>query len=201
MGKKRFIKRLLDILCASFLLVFFAPVFLLLMISLFLFNKGGVFFYQERPGLKGKLFKIIKFKTMSDERGPDGVLLSDVHRLTKIGGWIRNRSLDEIPQLINVLRGDMSMVGPRPLLVEYLDRYNEYQLRRHEVLPGVSGWAQINGRNGISWEEKFKLDIWYVEHHSVLLDAKILLHTILRVYQGKGVSQEGQVSMVPFKRE
>lgn len=193
------IKRLLDICCAVILLLIFAPVFLLVVISLWFFNHGEVFFYQERPGFHGEIFRIIKFKTMNGESDTQGRLLPDKERITKLGEWIRSRSLDELPQLINVLKGEMSMVGPRPLLVEYLELYNETQQRRHEVLPGITGWAQINGRNGISWEEKFELDVWYVEHWSFLLDVKILIKTISSVLQRTGVNQEGYVSMERFK--
>jgi lipopolysaccharide/colanic/teichoic acid biosynthesis glycosyltransferase len=199
MNDKNVVKRIFDVCCAIFLLLFFAPVFVSVLVSLLFFNHGEVFFYQERPGYKGEIFKIIKFKTMNGDRDHHGKLLPDAERITKMGKWIRNRSLDELPQLINVLKGEMSMVGPRPLLIEYLNRYDDFQQRRHYVRPGITGLAQVNGRNGISWEEKFKWDIWYVDHHSFLLDIQILNKTVIPVLQGKGVRQEGYVSMAPFK--
>jgi sugar transferase EpsL len=157
-----------------------------------------VFFIQQRPGLYGKPFKIIKFRTMSEKYDSSGNLLPDHERLTTLGRWLRKTSLDELPELFNVLKGDMSLVGPRPLLMEYLNRYTPEQARRHEVKPGITGWAQINGRNAISWEEKFKLDVWYVEHANIWLDLKILLLTLITVIKGQGVSADDHVTMPPF---
>lgn len=175
------------------------PIFLILMIVLALHHNGNPFFYQPRPGLSGKIFHILKFKTMSDDVDANGNLLSDHERITGIGKLIRSSSLDEIPQLINVIKGDMSLVGPRPLLVEYLDLYSPIQSRRHNVRPGVTGWAQVNGRNAITWEKKLNLDVWYVENHSFWLDSRILFQTLLNVLQGKGVTQQGHVSMGKFE--
>lgn len=158
-----------------------------------------VIFKQQRPGLHGKPFYLYKFRTMTDARDENGDLLPDSVRLTSFGKWIRKLSLDELPQLINVLKGDISLVGPRPLLMEYLDLYTPEQARRHEVKPGITGWAQVNGRNAISWEEKFKLDVWYVDHQSFWLDIKILLMTVLKVFKSEGISQEGHVTIEKFK--
>ncbi|CDQ18952.1 putative sugar transferase EpsL [Halobacillus karajensis] len=158
-----------------------------------------VLFKQERPGLHGKPFYVYKFRTMTDERDENGDLLPDDVRLTKTGKTIRKLSLDELPQLFNVIKGDLSLVGPRPLLMEYLELYNSEQARRHEVKPGITGWAQVNGRNAITWEEKFKLDVWYVDHQSFWLDLKILLLTILKVFKSEGINQNGQATMTKFK--
>lgn len=196
---KLFFKRTFDTFVALSLLLLLSPLILVLIFVLFFLNTRQVFFVQERPGRNGKIFKIIKFKTMADTRDGHGNLLPDGQRITKIGKWMRRRSLDEIPQLFNVLWGDMSLVGPRPLLPEYLEKYDGHQQRRHEVLPGITGWAQVNGRNGICWEEKFRLDVWYVDNQSAFLDGRILLKTIGSVFRGKGVNQEGQASMLPFK--
>jgi len=191
-------KRLFDfVFCLLFFLAS-SPVFFLLLFSLVVVNKGSPFFYQDRPGKNGKVFKIIKFKTMKDTFDPEGRPFSDAERMTKMGEWIRKRSLDELPQLINVLKGDMSMVGPRPLLVEYLNLYSKQQGKRHLVKPGITGWAQINGRNAISWQKKFQLDVWYVENQDFFIDVKILLHTFGNVVKGKGVSQRGHVSIEKF---
>ena len=162
-------------------------------------NNGKPFFFQRRPGETGKIFKIIKFKTMNGSTDALGNLLPDSQRLTKVGSLVRKSSLDEIPQLLNVLKGDMSLVGPRPLLIEYLPLYNDNQKRRHEVKPGITGWAQVNGRNAISWEEKFKLDVWYVDNQSFWLDMKILWLTIRKVLVREGINQDGQATMEPFK--
>jgi lipopolysaccharide/colanic/teichoic acid biosynthesis glycosyltransferase len=177
----------------------FSPVFLFLMILLAVHFGGTPFFTQPRPGKSGKIFSILKFKTMSDRRDSKGELLPDGERLGHLGKLVRKTSLDELPQLINVIKGDMSLVGPRPLLVEYLPLYNTAQSKRHLVKPGVTGWAQINGRNAISWQEKFALDVWYVEHLSFGLDLRILFQTLWNVLLGKGVSQQGQVTVGKFK--
>lgn len=162
-------------------------------------NKGaGAFFTQERPGKDAKIFKVIKFKTMTDERDADGKLLPDEERLTKVGKIVRSLSIDELPQLINILKGDMSFIGPRPLMPKYLPLYSEEQMRRHEVRPGISGWAQVNGRNAISFTERFKLDVYYVDHCTFMMDAKIFFMTILKVFKREGISQEGHVTMEPF---
>ena len=194
-----FIKPLCDFFIALFLLIILFPIIILTAIVLFLANNGKVFFFQQRPGLNRKPFKIVKFKTMRDAFDKDGVPLSDDVRLTKVGNIIRSASLDELLQLINVLMGDMSLVGPRPLLMQYLSRYSTEQARRHEVKPGITGWAQVNGRNAISWEHKFKLDVEYVEKQSFTLDVKILWMTFLNVIQRKGISADGHVSMEEFK--
>ncbi|WP_338063653.1 sugar transferase [Algoriphagus faecimaris] len=195
---RRFGKRLMDLVLAFLLFLVLSPIFLLLCLLLAIHFKGNPIFSQERPGLQGKIFRILKFKTMNDARDSSGNLLPDVNRLTALGKIIRKSSLDEIPQLINVIKGDMSLIGPRPLLVEYIPLYSEEQFRRHLVRPGVSGWAQINGRNAITWEEKFAFDVWYVENCSFFLDLKILFQTLFNVLQGKGVSQQGHVSMGKF---
>ncbi|GAB2614335.1 sugar transferase [Belliella aquatica] len=161
-------------------------------------NEGSPYYLQNRPGLNGKIFKILKFKTMKDVFDQEGRPLSDAQRITKIGAFIRKTSFDELPQLINVLKGEMSMVGPRPLLVDYLQLYDESQSKRHDVKPGITGWAQINGRNSINWQKKFELDIWYVNNYHFLLDLKILVLTFFNVVQGKGVSQQGHVTVGPF---
>lgn len=193
------IKRCADLLLAFFMIMILLPIFLILIIVLVLHHNGNPFFYQPRPGLRGEIFQILKFKTMTDDVDKNGDLLSDHDRITGIGKLIRSSSLDEIPQLINVIRGDMSFVGPRPLLAEYLVLYSPIQSRRHDVRPGITGWAQINGRNAITWEKKLNLDVWYVENHSFWLDSKILFQTLLNVLQGKGVTQHGHVSMDKFK--
>lgn len=175
------------------------PFLLLVTIGLYFANKGtGIFFSQQRPGRNGKIFRVIKFKTMTDERDADGNLLPDDVRLTKIGKIIRSTSIDELPQLINVLKGDMALIGPRPLLVQYLPLYSKEQARRHEVRPGLSGWAQCHGRNTISWRKKFELDVWYVDHCSFLLDLKIIFLTIKKVLVREGISQVGQATMESF---
>jgi lipopolysaccharide/colanic/teichoic acid biosynthesis glycosyltransferase len=196
---RHFIKPLCDIFIALFLLIILSPIILLTAILLFLANNGKVFFFQQRPGLNSKPFKIVKFKTMRDAFDNDGVPLPDDVRLTKVGSIVRSASLDELLQLINVLKSDMSLVGPRPLLMQYLSRFSPEQSRRHEVKPGISGWAQVNGRNAISWEQKFKLDIEYVEKQSFILDLKILWMTFLNVIKRKGISADGHVTMEEFK--
>lgn len=196
---RNYLKRTLDFCLTLFALVILSPLLLLIAIWLHFANKGaGVFFTQERPGKNGKIFKVIKFKTMTDERDADGNLLPDEQRLTKVGRFVRSTSIDELPQLINVLKGDMALIGPRPLLVQYLPLYNKDQARRHEVRPGITGWAQCHGRNAISWGKKFELDVWYVDHCSFLLDLKIILLTIKKVLVREGISSETSATMEPF---
>lgn len=192
-------KRWIDFVIVLCVLMFLLPILILITLFLHFANKGaGAFFFQERPGKYGKIFKVIKFKTMSDERDAKGKLLPDEKRLTKIGKFIRSTSIDELPQLINVLKGDMALIGPRPLLVQYLPLYNKEQARRHEVRPGITGWAQCNGRNTISWTKKFELDVWYVDHCSFCLDFKILLLTIKKVFVREGINSETSATMEPF---
>jgi lipopolysaccharide/colanic/teichoic acid biosynthesis glycosyltransferase len=193
------LKPLLDVLAALVLLIILSQIIIAVIILLAIANKGSVFFLQTRPGYKAKPFKIIKFKTMSDSFDEKGNPLPDEDRLTKIGMFVRSASLDELLQLINVLKGDMSLVGPRPLLMHYLERYNTEQARRHEVKPGITGWAQVNGRNAISWEEKFRFDIEYVNKQSFILDIKILWMTFLSLIQRKGINANGHVTMEEFK--
>lgn len=193
---KHFFKRFLDFTLSLIGLVVISPILLIVWVLLMVANGGaGAFFVQTRPGKGGKLFKVIKFKTMSDQRDLFGNLLPDGERITSVGRIVRSLSIDELPQLINVLKGDMSLVGPRPLLVTYLPHYSPDQLRRHEVRPGITGWAQVNGRNAISWEQKFDYDIWYVEHVTLLLDIKILVKTIHKVFTKEGISAHGHTSM------
>lgn len=194
-----FFKPLGDFFAAFILLIILSPIILITATFLLFANKGKVFFFQQRPGLNSKPFKIVKFKTMRDAFDNDGVPLPDDVRLTKIGSIVRSASLDELLQFVNVLKGDMSLVGPRPLLMQYLLRYSLEQARRHEVKPGITGWAQVNGRNAISWEQKFKLDVDYVEKQSFTLDLKILWMTFLNVIQRKGISSDGHVTMEEFK--
>lgn len=197
---KNFLKRLFDFLLALLGFIVISPLFLLLWLWLTIANKGaGAFFFQQRPGKDGKIFKVIKFKTMTDEKDGDGKLLPDEQRLTKVGRFVRSTSLDEIPQLLNVIKGDMALIGPRPLLVQYLPLYNDFQKRRHEVRPGITGWAQVNGRNAISWQQKFEYDVWYVDNVSLSLDVKILLKTIQKVFKREGISSETSVTMGVFK--
>lgn len=197
---KSFLKRLLDFFLALMGFIIISPIFLLLWIWLSIANKGaGAFFFQERPGKNEMIFKVIKFKTMNDRRDASGKLLPDAQRLTRVGKFVRTTSLDEIPQLLNVIKGDMSLIGPRPLLVQYLPLYNETQRRRHEVRPGITGWAQVNGRNAISWEQKFAYDVWYVDNVSLSLDVKILLKTIQKVFKREGISSDTSATMEPFK--
>ena len=195
-----FFKRFFDFGVSLIALIFLSPFFVIVTIWLHFANKGaGAFFTQERPGKDEKFFKVIKFKSMTDERDTDGNLLPNEQRITKIGRFIRKYSIDELPQLINVLKGDMSFVGPRPLMPRYLELYSPEQARRHEVRPGITGWAQVNGRNTISWTEKFKLDVWYVDHCSFLLDIKILWKTVINVLTHKGIdSSEGKVGEEGF---
>ena len=193
------IKEIFDRIFSLLIFVLFSPVFIIVCLLLVIANKGAVFFLQPRPGKNGKIFKIIKFKTMSDRKGRNGQLLPDADRLTYIGRIVRSTSIDEIPQLINVFKGDMSFVGPRPLLVSYLPLYNARQRRRHLVKPGITGWAQVNGRNAISWEQKFEYDIWYVDRISLSLDLRILLLTLLKVIRKEGVNQKENLTMEAFK--
>lgn len=193
------LKRVLDFLIA--LCAFSVSLIILIPVALFLHfaNKGaGVFFLQPRPGRNGRIFKVIKFKTMTDEKDADGNLLPDEVRLTKVGRFVRSTSIDELPQLWNVIKGDMSLIGPRPLLVQYLPLYSPKQARRHEVRPGITGWAQVNGRNSISWKQKFEYDVWYVDHLSFALDLKIIFLTIKKVFVREGISHEGMATMEPF---
>lgn len=195
---KIFFKRIIDFVVALTGLIVFSPLIILVTIGLFFANQGKPFFFQLRPGLHGKIFKIVKFKTMNDKKDAEGNLLADSVRLTKIGAFVRKTSLDEIPQLLNVLKGDMSLIGPRPLLPQYLQLYSDFQNRRHEVKPGITGWAQVNGRNAISWDTKFELDVWYVDHLSFLLDLKILFKTILKVVKSEGINAADAATIEPF---
>ena len=197
----RCIKRPISFIGALIALLILSPLFLATMILLFFANKNGfkgIFFTQDRPGKNEKIFKALKFKTMTDERDADGKLLPDADRLTKVGKIIRSTSIDELPQLINILKGDMAFIGPRPLLPKYLPLYNETQRHRHDVTPGMSGWAQVNGRNNISWTKKFELDVWYVDHCSLLLDIKILFMTVMKVLKRADINKDGFVVTEPF---
>lgn len=196
---RKYLKRLIDFVISLMALICLSPILLVVTIWLHFANKGaGAFFLQERPGKDAKIFKIIKFKTMTDERDADGNLLPDAQRLTKVGKFVRSTSIDELPQLINVLKGDMALIGPRPLLVKYLPLYSNEQARRHEVRPGITGWAQCHGRNAISWTEKFKLDVWYVDHVSLKTDINIIFTTIKKVIKRDGITQEGDATMEAF---
>ena len=196
---RKYLKRWLDFVIVLCVLAVIWPILLLVTLWLHFANKGaGAFFTQERPGRNGKIFKVIKFKTMTDERDADGNLLPDAERLTPVGRFVRSTSIDELPQLINVLKGDMALIGPRPLLVQYLPLYSKEQARRLEVSPGITGWAQCHGRNSISWTEKFKLDVWYVDHCSLITDIKVIFITIKKVLLRDGISQEGQATMELF---
>ncbi|AZB10293.1 sugar transferase [Chryseobacterium sp. G0162] len=195
---KNFFKRFIDFFAALIGLILLSPIFIIVTIGLYFANDGKPFFFQLRPGMNERIFKIIKFKTMNDKKDANGNLLSDAERLTGIGSFVRKTSLDEIPQLINVLKGDMALIGPRPLLPQYLPLYNIEQKRRHNVRPGITGWAQVNGRNAISWKKKFELDVWYVEHVSFVLDIKIFFLTLKKVFVREGISQEGQATMEVF---
>lgn len=195
----RIIKRLIDCIAAFSGFLVLSPLIGAIAIAIYLRMGSPIIFAQPRPGKNGRIFTFYKFRTMTDERDQSGNLLSDEQRLTALGQFLRQTSLDELPQLWNVLKGDMSLVGPRPLLVAYLDRYTPEQARRHEVKPGITGWAQINGRNSLSWEEKFKLDVWYVDHVNLWLDLKILFLTIKKVLKREGISQEGHATMEEFK--
>ena len=196
---KIFFKRVIDFILVFCVLAVIWPILFLVTLWLYFANKGtGAFFFQERPGKNGKIFRVIKFKTMTDERDAGGNLLTDADRLTNVGRFVRSTSIDELPQLINVLKGDMALIGPRPLLVQYLPLYSKVQARRHDVRPGITGWAQVNGRNAIRWTKKFELDVWYVDHCSFWLDVKIIFLTIKKVFVREGISQEGQATMEFF---
>ena len=197
---KHFFKRLIDFFLSFLGFIIISPVFLLLWIWLSIANRGaGAFFFQERPGKDENIFRVIKFKTMNDRKDASGNLLPDAQRLTKVGKFVRSTSLDEIPQLLNVIKGDMSLIGPRPLLVQYLPLYNDMQRRRHEVRPGITGWAQVNGRNAIGWQQKFELDVWYVDNVSLLLDIKILLKTNQKVFKREGINSDTNATMEAFE--
>ena len=195
---RRFLKRAIDLIASVIGFVVLFPVFLIVALLLSINNRGSAFFIQERPGMNGVPFRLVKFKTMNDKIDAHGRLLPDADRLTAVGKFIRKTSLDEIPQLLNVIRGDMSLVGPRPLLMEYMRLYSTEQGRRHEVRPGITGWAQVHGRNEISWREKFAYDIWYVDHLSFWLDVKIIFITILKVFKAEGISGRGVVTAEKF---
>lgn len=196
---KHALKRFLDFWIALIVLVLISPLLVVVTLWLHVANKGaGAFFLQERPGKDGKIFKIIKYKTMTDERDAEGHLLPDEQRLTKVGRFVRSTSIDELPQLLNVLKGDMALIGPRPLLVQYLPLYSKEQARRHEVRPGITGWAQCHGRNAISWTEKFKLDVWYVDHVSLKTDLTVFLLTIQKVLKRTDISEQGHATMEVF---
>lgn len=195
---KSFIKRFADFVLALVAILLLAPLLLVVIVFLSFDFKKNVFFVQERPGLHGAVFKIYKFRTMNSKTDSNGKLLPDIQRLTRIGRFVRSTSLDELPQLINVLKGDMSIIGPRPLLVSYLSKYTEEQMRRHQVRPGITGWAQVNGRNAISWEEKFKLDVWYVDNVSLCLDVKILLLTLRKVLRREAINSDVNHTMTKF---
>lgn len=195
---KSFFKRILDFIASFIAIIVFSPIFLLVALLLLINNKGSVFFFQKRPGKNEQIFKVVKFKTMTDKKDKNGNLLPDVDRLTKLGKFVRKTSLDELPQLINVLKGDMSLIGPRPLLPEYLDLYTPIQKRRHLVKPGITGWAQVNGRNAISWRKKFEYDTWYVENISFILDLKIIALTVLKVLKSEGINSDNAVTTEKF---
>ncbi len=195
---KFFFKYVIDLVASSLGLILLSPVFIIVMTCLFFANSGRPFFFQSRPGKNARLFKVIKFKTMNDKRDREGNLLPDAERLTPVGKFVRKTSLDEIPQLINVIKGDMSLVGPRPLLPEYLPLYDKEQARRHEVRPGISGWAQVNGRNAIGWKQKFEYDVWYIDHISFFLDLKILWMTVVKVFRSEGINSATAATMEQF---
>lgn len=196
---KHFFKRFFDFLIALIALICISPILIVVTIWLHYANKGaGAFFKQERPGKDAKIFKVVKFKTMTDERDTEGNLLPDAERLTKVGKFVRSTSIDELPQLFNVLKGDMALIGPRPLLVQYLPLYSKEQMRRHEVRPGISGWAQCHGRNNISWAKKFELDVWYVDHCTLWTDLKVIWITVMKVLKRADISQEGHATIEPF---
>lgn len=198
MGYQNFLKPFLDFIIALFAFIILSPVFFIIFIVLLIANNGKAFFFQLRPGLNEKIFKVIKFKTMNEKKDKNGNLFQDSERLTALGQFIRKTSLDEIPQLLNVIKGDMSLIGPRPLLVEYLPLYNERQKKRHKVRPGITGWAQINGRNAIGWQQKFEYDVWYVDHLSFLLDLKIFFLTLRKVFKSEGISSSSSATMERF---
>lgn len=195
---KNYFKRIIDFFVALVALLFLSPVFIIVTLCLLVANRGKPFFFQERPGRGEHIFKIVKFKSMNDRTDSEGRLLPDAERLTPVGSFVRKTSLDELPQLINVLKGDMALIGPRPLRTYYLPLYNPAQKRRHEVRPGITGWAQVNGRNAISWTKKFELDVWYVDNVSFLVDIKIVLMTIMKVFKREGISKEGHVTTEAF---
>lgn len=195
---KTFFKRFFDFILALIGLLVLSPLLICVTFCLYFANQGKPFFFQRRPGRNCKIFYIIKFKTMTDKKDPEGNLLSDAKRLTKIGSFVRKTSLDEIPQLFNVIKGEMSLIGPRPLLPEYLNFYNDFQRRRNEVKPGITGWAQINGRNAISWEKKFELDVWYVDHISFITDVKIFFLTIKKIVISENITSDGHATMPRF---
>ncbi|MEO1052802.1 MAG: sugar transferase [Bacteroidota bacterium] len=196
---RNIVKPFFDKLLALVLLIVTSPILLVVVAMLAIAQHGNIFFIQERPGKNGKVFRLIKFKTMNDGRDADGNMLSDEVRLTKVGKFVRKTSLDELPQMINILKGEMSFIGPRPLLIEYLELYSKEQNRRHEVTPGISGWAQVNGRNTLDWPSKFRYDVWYVDNQSFLLDLKIIFKTIVKVFKAEGISGQGVVTMNKFK--
>ncbi|MCS3801356.1 sugar transferase [Niastella sp. OAS944] len=196
---RKFLKRFIDLIVSLVAFSLLLPLFIVVTALLYMANQGKPFFVQQRPGKNGRIFWLVKFKTMNDRKDAAGNLLSDAERLTPVGSFIRKTSLDEIPQLINVIKGEMSLIGPRPLLVEYLPLYNDTQKRRHNVRPGITGWAQVNGRNAIGWKEKFELDVWYVDNMSFWLDCKIMIFTLLKVVKSEGVSQQGHVTMTKFE--
>ncbi len=192
-------KPLFDFVLAFVAFVLLLPLFVIITFLLAIANEGKPFFFQKRPGKNEKIFSIIKFKTMNDKKDAKGNLLSDADRLTAVGNWVRKLSLDEIPQLLNVLKGDMSLIGPRPLLPQYLPLYNDFQRRRHEIKPGITGWAQVNGRNALDWQTKFKYDVWYVDHVSFFTDLKIVYLTVKKVLKKEGINQQGQATAEAFK--
>jgi len=195
---QKYIKRILDFFLSLIVLVLLIPFILVIIILLAFYNRGQVFFFQDRPGKDERVFKLVKFKTMTDRKDPQGKLLPDIDRVTPFGKFLRRLSLDELPQLINVVKGDMSLVGPRPLLIKYLPLYSEEQKRRHLVRPGITGWAQVNGRNAISWTQKFDYDVWYVDNISFKLDVRIIIKTILKVIKKEGISPGSRPFMEPF---
>lgn len=199
---KHFFKRFLDIVLSLLALICLSPVLLIVTLLLYIANEGaGAFFLQERPGYKGRIFKVIKFKTMNDKRDENGKLLLDTLRITKVGKYVRSTSLDELPQLINVLIGDMSLIGPRPLLVKYLPLYSKEQMRRHDVRPGITGWAQCHGRNAMTWKKKFEYDVWYVDHLSFMTDLKVIFYSIKTVFAREGINGENEESSRPTMEE
>lgn len=195
---KYFFKRFFDFLLSLIGFIILSPIFIIISVLLFIANDGKPYFFQRRPGKNNRIFRIVKFKTMNDRKDSNGNLFPDADRLTSIGKFVRKTSLDEIPQLINVIKGDMSLIGPRPLLEEYLLLYDDIQIRRHELRPGITGWAQVNGRNSISWEQKFKMDVWYVDNISLILDIKILYMTVLKVLKSEGITSDTSVTMEKF---
>jgi len=196
---KYFLKGFFDFIIALIGFILLSPLFFIVLLLLMINNQGKPFFFQKRPGKDGIIFKVIKFKTMNEKKDANGELLPDADRLTKLGVFVRKTSLDELPQLLNVLKGDMSLIGPRPLLPEYLPLYNSKQKKRHDVKPGITGWAQINGRNAISWEQKFEYDVWYVENRSFFLDLKIFLRTFVKVFRSEGINTQNEATTVKFK--